>query len=89
MNWTEIDGSTLDVVTATIQMARDIIAIRLSYMMGVWKTAPSPSTVLESGKLDTSLIVVGGTPAGSSSAGVGAGAMASPSTRRRGGDRPA
>jgi dolichyl-phosphate beta-glucosyltransferase len=35
--WQEIAGSKLDPATATIQMLRDIIVIRLAYMTGLWK----------------------------------------------------
>ena len=40
VNWQEIDGSKLDVLTSTIQMARDIVAIRVCYMLGLWTDAP-------------------------------------------------
>lgn len=36
VTWNEIEGSKLDVLTATIQMARDITAIRFAYMLGFW-----------------------------------------------------
>ncbi|KAL6055005.1 dolichyl-phosphate beta-glucosyltransferase [Balamuthia mandrillaris] len=37
VNWQEIAGSTLEPLTASIQMARDIFRIRLFYALGVWK----------------------------------------------------
>ena len=51
VNWQEIDGSKLDVLTSTIQMARDIVAIRVCYMLGIWvDAAPSaPPAPLASG----------------------------------------
>ena len=43
MNWHEVDGSKLirsklDVVTTSITMARDILCMRLSYLLGLWET---------------------------------------------------
>ncbi len=34
--WQEVAGSKLDPATATVQMLRDIIVIRLAYMAGLW-----------------------------------------------------
>lgn len=31
-----MDGSTLDPLTAALQMARDIFIIRLAYALGIW-----------------------------------------------------
>eukprot|EP00005_Dracoamoeba_jomungandri_P001094 CAMPEP_0174257410 /NCGR_PEP_ID=MMETSP0439-20130205/6550_1 /TAXON_ID=0 /ORGANISM="Stereomyxa ramosa, Strain Chinc5" /LENGTH=268 /DNA_ID=CAMNT_0015340481 /DNA_START=213 /DNA_END=1020 /DNA_ORIENTATION=- len=42
VNWQEIDGSTLNPLTAAIQMAKDIIRIRTLYALGIWK-AKAPS----------------------------------------------
>jgi hypothetical protein len=39
VQWQEMSGSKLDIVSATIQMARDIIVIRLCYMLGIWSDA--------------------------------------------------
>ena len=36
VNWTEIDGSHLNIVDATIQMLRDMILIKLLYTFGLW-----------------------------------------------------
>ena len=36
VNWTEIPGSKLDVISATISMARDLVAIRLCYVLQLW-----------------------------------------------------
>lgn len=43
MNWHEVDGSKLiksklDVVTTSITMARDILCMRLSYLLGIWES---------------------------------------------------
>ncbi len=37
VTWHEVAGSKLDPASATIQMARDIIVIRLAYLTGLWK----------------------------------------------------
>jgi len=37
VNWQEIAGSTLNPVTASIQMAKDIFYIRTLYILGYWK----------------------------------------------------
>lgn len=37
MQWREIPGSKLSVVSATITMLREIILIRLCYTLGVWR----------------------------------------------------
>jgi dolichyl-phosphate beta-glucosyltransferase len=47
VNWHEVEGSKLirtklDIITTSLYMARDIIAIRLAYMFGFW-TLPSPA----------------------------------------------
>eukprot|EP00056_Hartaetosiga_gracilis_P005480 m.1227 g.1227 ORF g.1227 m.1227 type:complete len:301 (+) comp1217_c0_seq1:32-934(+) len=36
VNWQEIDGSKVDPVSASIQMARDLLRIRALYMFGLW-----------------------------------------------------
>jgi hypothetical protein len=38
VTWNEIEGSKLDVLSSTIQMARDIFAIRACYSSGLWNT---------------------------------------------------
>lgn len=43
VNWHEVDGSKLiksklDVVTTSITMARDILCMRLSYVLGLWES---------------------------------------------------
>jgi len=37
VQWHEIPGSKLGLLSATLQMLRDMLRIRLSYMFGVWK----------------------------------------------------
>lgn len=37
VNWTEIPGSKLDIVSSSVQMARDILLIRFCYTLGIWK----------------------------------------------------
>jgi len=41
VHWTEKDGSKLVPVFSWIQMAKDILMIRLRYMLGAWKIEPS------------------------------------------------
>jgi dolichyl-phosphate beta-glucosyltransferase len=43
VNWQEIDGSKLDVLTSTIQMAKDIVAIRVCYTLGLWRDTAVPT----------------------------------------------
>jgi len=49
VTWNEIEGSKLDVLTSTIQMARDIMAIRLCYMFGLWSDRRVDSAPLATG----------------------------------------
>ncbi|CAI5716051.1 unnamed protein product [Peronospora destructor] len=37
VQWTEVPGSKLSVISATITMLREIILIRLCYFVGIWK----------------------------------------------------
>jgi dolichyl-phosphate beta-glucosyltransferase len=39
VNWTEIPGSKLNVVIASIQMLRDMVLLRVLYVIGIWKPA--------------------------------------------------
>jgi dolichyl-phosphate beta-glucosyltransferase len=39
VQWTEVPGSKLSVVSATITMLREIILIRLCYTVGIWKVS--------------------------------------------------
>jgi len=36
VNWQEIPGSKLTPLAASIQMGKDLLRIRLSYMLGIW-----------------------------------------------------
>jgi dolichyl-phosphate beta-glucosyltransferase len=41
VNWQEIEGSKLiqtkwDIVTTSITMARDMLCVRLAYLLGIW-----------------------------------------------------
>ena len=36
VNWEEIDGSHLNVIDATIQMARDMVLVKLLYTLRLW-----------------------------------------------------
>ncbi len=43
VRWHEVDGSKLiqskwDVVTTSLTMARDMLCVRLSYLLGIWNT---------------------------------------------------
>ncbi|KAE8901439.1 hypothetical protein PF005_g11848 [Phytophthora fragariae] len=38
VQWTEVPGSKLSVISATLTMLREIILIRLCYTVGIWKT---------------------------------------------------
>ena len=35
-NWTELPGSKLNVVGATVTISKDLLLIRLNYMLGMW-----------------------------------------------------
>lgn len=50
VTWHEVDGSTLDPVSASLQMFRDVFIIRLCYLLGIWsdKDANSTGNVIES-----------------------------------------
>lgn len=37
VTWHEVDGSKLNVMTASIQMLRDMASVRLCYSLGLWK----------------------------------------------------
>ena len=44
VQWQEMSGSKVDIIPATIQMARDIIVIRLCYSLGLWSDEPVSAT---------------------------------------------
>lgn len=37
VNWHEIDGSKINLMLDSVQMARDLLLIRLNYIFGLWK----------------------------------------------------
>eukprot|EP01016_Furgasonia_blochmanni_P056622 TRINITY_DN968_c0_g1_i2.p1 TRINITY_DN968_c0_g1~~TRINITY_DN968_c0_g1_i2.p1 ORF type:complete len:305 (+),score=104.14 TRINITY_DN968_c0_g1_i2:184-1098(+) len=37
VNWRDVEGSHLNVITASITMARDFVLVRLLYLLGLWK----------------------------------------------------
>jgi len=37
VNWTEVEGSKLDPFSSSIQMAKDILRIRVRYLFGIWR----------------------------------------------------
>jgi len=37
VNWQEVDGSKLDPISATVEMAKDMLFIKLAYIFGIWK----------------------------------------------------
>ena len=41
VNWHDVDGSKLNVVTASITMARDYILVKFLYVIGIWSIADS------------------------------------------------
>ncbi|OMH81160.1 Dolichyl-phosphate beta-glucosyltransferase [Zancudomyces culisetae] len=40
VNWHEVQGSRMSLVRDSIQMALDLLALRLNYLFGLWKTLP-------------------------------------------------
>ncbi len=44
VNWEEIDGSKLDPLSATAEMLRDMVRIRLAYGLHVWRVWGSRAT---------------------------------------------
>jgi len=43
VNWTEIPGSKLTPVAASIQMFKDLLRIRSGYMFRIWTVDSNPS----------------------------------------------
>lgn len=37
VNWTEIPGSKLSPIEASLQIAKDVLRIRLFYLFGIWQ----------------------------------------------------
>ncbi|ORZ00675.1 nucleotide-diphospho-sugar transferase [Syncephalastrum racemosum] len=44
VNWHEIDGSKINLMMDSIQMARDLLLIRLNYIFGLWKVDTNKSS---------------------------------------------
>ena len=38
MNWHEVDGSKLNVISASITMARDFVLVKVFYVLRLWNT---------------------------------------------------
>jgi len=36
VNWVDVDGSHLNVIEASITMARDFLLVRIYYLLGLW-----------------------------------------------------
>ena len=50
VNWHEVDGSKLiqsgvDVATTSLTMARDMLCVRLSYLLGIWSVSDALSVI--------------------------------------------
>lgn len=37
VEWHDVDGSKLSVLDASVNMLRDVLVIRLYYLLGLWK----------------------------------------------------
>ena len=44
IEWHEVSGSKLNVVTDSLQMLRDLLILRANLLLGRWKVAPVSST---------------------------------------------
>lgn len=40
INWQEIDGSKVDIASASLSMGRDLVMIKILYTLGIWKIQP-------------------------------------------------
>lgn len=45
VDWHEVSGSKLNVVTASMQMLRDLLIVRANHALGRWKAIPSKAKV--------------------------------------------
>ncbi len=45
VDWHEVPGSKLNVVTASIQMLRDLMVVRANHFLGIWTAAPAKPKV--------------------------------------------
>ena len=43
VNWHEVDGSKMSLVRDAIQMALDLLIIRLNYLFGIWEISREKS----------------------------------------------
>lgn len=41
VDWHEVPGSKLNVITASVQMLRDLFVIRANHLLGRWKAVPN------------------------------------------------
>ena len=41
VEWRDVDGSKLSIVDASVNMFRDVLMIRLYYLLGLWKYSDS------------------------------------------------
>ncbi|XP_065059276.1 dolichyl-phosphate beta-glucosyltransferase-like [Rhopilema esculentum] len=47
VNWQEIDGSKMIPIFSWLQMGKDLLLIRLRYVISAWKIAEGPATVID------------------------------------------
>lgn len=50
VEWHEVAGSKLNVVTASLQMLRDLVVVRLNMVVGRWKAGEGPGVTIVGGK---------------------------------------
>ncbi|KAF6761791.1 Alg5-prov protein [Ephemerocybe angulata] len=50
VEWHEVAGSKLNVVTASIQMLRDLVVVRVNMVVGRWKAGEGPGVTMVDGK---------------------------------------
>lgn len=43
IEWHEVPGSKLNVVSASLQMLRDLLIVRANHLLGRWKAKPKPA----------------------------------------------
>ena len=44
IEWHEVSGSKLNVMTDSLQMLRDLLVLRANHLLGRWTVAPIPNT---------------------------------------------
>lgn len=57
MNWREVEGSKLirsklDIVTTSATMLRDMLCVKVLYVLGVWKVSPTATGLLSGAGLE-------------------------------------